>query len=140
MRILLDENFPLALLWKLQEEGHQVDHIILLGLRGAPDRAIVDRLNSEDVLLLTQDQEFLGPVSHSLECHSVARNPKSADISTSRDLAQGNPRVLLSQLARDGVRGIRRWKAMPVAENLNRNDPMGRDRHCGIQMGAVLNR
>ena len=60
MRILLDENFPLALLWKLQEEGHQVDHIILLGLRGAPDRAIVDRLNSEDVLLLTQDQEFLG--------------------------------------------------------------------------------
>ncbi|MGH7924186.1 MAG: DUF5615 family PIN-like protein [Candidatus Binatus sp.] len=59
MRILLDENFPLALLWKLQEEGHQVDHIILLGLRGAPDRAIVDRLNSEDLLLLTQDQEFL---------------------------------------------------------------------------------
>ena len=60
MRILLDENFPLALLWKLQEEGHQVDHIILLGLRGAPDRAIVDRLNSEDFLLLAHDQEFLG--------------------------------------------------------------------------------
>ncbi len=60
MRILLDENFPLALLWKLQEEGHQVDHIILLGLRGAPDSAIVDRLNSEDHLLLTHDQEFLG--------------------------------------------------------------------------------
>jgi predicted nuclease of predicted toxin-antitoxin system len=59
MRILLDENFPLALLWKLQEQGHQVDHIILLGLRGAPDRAIIDRLNSEDLLLLTHDQEFL---------------------------------------------------------------------------------
>jgi predicted nuclease of predicted toxin-antitoxin system len=59
MRILLDENFPLALLWKLQEEGHQVDHIILLGLRGAPDRTIIDRLNSEDLLLLTHDQEFL---------------------------------------------------------------------------------
>jgi predicted nuclease of predicted toxin-antitoxin system len=59
MRILLDENFPLALLWKLQDEGHQVDHIILLGLRGASDRAIIDRLNSEDILLLTHDQEFL---------------------------------------------------------------------------------
>ena|SRR5579862_1199794 len=59
MRILLDENFPLALLWKLQEEGHQVDHIILLGLRGAPDRAITNRLNSEDLLFLTHDQEFL---------------------------------------------------------------------------------
>ena len=59
MRILLDENFPLALLWKLQEEVHQVDHIILLGLRGAPDRAIINRLNSEEVLFLTHDQEFL---------------------------------------------------------------------------------
>ena len=59
MRILLDENFPLALLWKLQEEGHQVDHIILLGMRGVPDRAIIDLLNSEELLLLTHDQEFL---------------------------------------------------------------------------------
>jgi len=59
MRILLDENFPLALLWKLQEEGHEVDHIILLGLRGATDRVIVDRLKSEDLLLLTHDTEFL---------------------------------------------------------------------------------
>ena len=66
MRILLDENFPLALLWKLQEEGHQVDHIILLGLRGAPDQAIIDRLNSDAVLLLTNDQEFLErPLSRS---------------------------------------------------------------------------
>ncbi len=59
MKILLDENFPLALLRRLREEGHHVDHIILLGLRGAPDRAIIDRLNSEDLLFLTHDQEFL---------------------------------------------------------------------------------
>jgi len=78
MRILLDENFPLALLWKLQEEGHQVDHIILLGLRGAPDRAITNRLNSEDLLFLTHDQ-VSGTVSHSLACHNFACNPKSAD-------------------------------------------------------------
>ena len=59
MRILLDENFPLALLWKLQEEGYQADHVILLGMRGATDRAIVDRLKSEDHIFLTHDQEFL---------------------------------------------------------------------------------
>ena len=59
MRILLDENFPLALVRRLREERIEVDHIILLGLRGTPDSTILDRLNSEDILFLTQDQEFL---------------------------------------------------------------------------------
>jgi len=58
MRILLDEHFPLALVGRLQEEGYHVDHIILLGIRGTADRAIVDLLNSEDILFLTHDQEF----------------------------------------------------------------------------------
>jgi predicted nuclease of predicted toxin-antitoxin system len=60
MRILLDENFPLALVRGLQEAGREVEHIILLGLRGAPDTVIIDRLNSENLLFLTHDQEFLG--------------------------------------------------------------------------------
>jgi predicted nuclease of predicted toxin-antitoxin system len=59
MKILLDENFPLALVRKIQRQGREAEHIILLGLRGAPDSLIVDRLNSEDLLFLTQDQEFL---------------------------------------------------------------------------------
>jgi predicted nuclease of predicted toxin-antitoxin system len=59
MKILLDENFPLALVRQLQRQGREAEHIILLGLRGAPDSLIVDRLNAEDVLFLTQDQEFL---------------------------------------------------------------------------------
>jgi hypothetical protein len=59
MRILLDENFPLPLVWKLQDEGHEVGHIILLGLRGTPDSAIIERLNSEELLFFTHDQEFL---------------------------------------------------------------------------------
>ncbi len=59
MKILLDENFPLALVRELQKTGRQIDHIITLGLRGAPDSAIVERLNSEEILFLTQDQEFL---------------------------------------------------------------------------------
>lgn len=53
MRILLDENFPLALVRRLQEEGREVEHIILLGLRGVPDNRIIDRLNSQDLIFLT---------------------------------------------------------------------------------------
>jgi hypothetical protein len=45
--------------WRLREEGRAVEHIILLGLRGTPDSAITRRLKSEELLFLTQDQEFL---------------------------------------------------------------------------------
>ena len=66
MKILLDENFPLALVHSLRREGLEVDHIILLSLRGAPDSTIIDKLNSEDLLFLTHDQEFLAlPLSRS---------------------------------------------------------------------------
>lgn len=81
MRILLDENFPLALLRRLRQEGHQVDHIILLGLRGAPDHAIVDRLNAEDLLFLTHDQEFLD-LSLSRSRAIVSRVTQSLPIAT----------------------------------------------------------
>ena len=47
MRILLDENFPLALVRKLRDEGRDAEHIIALGLRGSPDSRILERLNSE---------------------------------------------------------------------------------------------
>ena len=66
MRIPLDEDFPLALVRRLRDEGREVDHIILLGLRGTPDLNIVARLDSEDILFLTQDQEFSAlPRAHS---------------------------------------------------------------------------
>ncbi|HYB89685.1 MAG TPA: DUF5615 family PIN-like protein [Candidatus Binataceae bacterium] len=59
MKILLDENFPLALVRKLREEGREVEHIILLGLRGLPDIDIVERLTAEEILFLTHDEDFL---------------------------------------------------------------------------------
>jgi hypothetical protein len=59
VKFLLDENFPLPLYHRLQAIGHDVDHIIVLGLRGAPDQAIRQRLAAEDVVFLTQDTEFL---------------------------------------------------------------------------------
>ena len=44
MNILLDENFPLGLVRVLQQDGHNVEHIITLGWRGAPDERIRERL------------------------------------------------------------------------------------------------
>jgi Domain of unknown function (DUF5615) len=59
MKILLDENFPLALVQELCDDGREAEHIILLGLRGSPDSTIIARLNSQELLFLTHDQEFL---------------------------------------------------------------------------------
>ncbi len=59
MRVLLDESFPVQLHRRLSEEGYEVDHMILLGQRGAPDSDIRRRLADEDDLVfLTQDTEF----------------------------------------------------------------------------------
>ena len=58
MRILLDENCPLALYHRLRGAGVAVEHIIVLGQRGLPDREIRARLAREELVFLTQDTEF----------------------------------------------------------------------------------
>lgn len=59
MKILLDENFPLALLRSLLADGANAEHIITLGLRGVSDARIRERLTDPEVLFLTQDDDFL---------------------------------------------------------------------------------
>jgi hypothetical protein len=59
LKILLDENFPLALYRSLKAEGKDVEHIITLGLRGTSDQHIRERLFDKDVLFLTHDDDFL---------------------------------------------------------------------------------
>ena len=59
MRILLDENFPLALHHQLVQAGYEAEHIILLGQRGLRDAVIRRRLHSEPLLFLTHDGGFL---------------------------------------------------------------------------------
>ncbi len=59
MRILLDENFPLALLRSLLSDGETAEHIITLGWRGVSDARIRERLSDPEVLFLTQDDDFL---------------------------------------------------------------------------------
>ena len=58
MIILLDENFPLALYSRLRREGFQAEHI-LLGQRGILDSRIMARLEKEELLFLTQDEDFV---------------------------------------------------------------------------------
>lgn len=59
MIVLLDENFPLGLIRSLQNDGLSAQHIITLGWRGASDARIRERLQDDQVLFLTQDEDFL---------------------------------------------------------------------------------
>ena len=59
MKVLLDENFPLALHRSLETGGVDVEHIITLGWRGASDQRIRERLVDHELLFLTQDEDFL---------------------------------------------------------------------------------
>jgi hypothetical protein len=57
MTILLDENFPLQLYRRLVEDGKSAEHI-LFGQRGIPDEQIIQRLRTEKLLFLTQNEDF----------------------------------------------------------------------------------
>jgi hypothetical protein len=59
VRILLDENFPLALYRRLRALGEDAEHVIESGPRGIADSVIRGRLEREEVLFLTQDDEFM---------------------------------------------------------------------------------
>jgi Domain of unknown function (DUF5615) len=59
VKVLLDENFPLALLRCLHKAGIEADHIITLNQRGIPDARIRERLRDEHLLFVTQDTDFL---------------------------------------------------------------------------------
>ena len=58
MIVLLDENFPLRLYTRVQKEGLALQHILLTD-RGIHDSQIIARLRQEELLFLTQDEDFL---------------------------------------------------------------------------------
>ena len=55
--ILLDENFPLRFYTRLQKEDFSAEHILLTH-REIHDQDIFIRLRQEELLFLTQDQDF----------------------------------------------------------------------------------
>ena len=59
MKVFLDENFPLTLVHQLREDGHDAEHVITIGWRGASDARIAERLVETDLVFLTQDEAFL---------------------------------------------------------------------------------
>jgi Domain of unknown function (DUF5615) len=77
VRILLDENFPLALHRALREANHQSEHIIELGLQGISDARILERLAREELLFLTQDEDFLGVRTELKAVVMVSRVPQA---------------------------------------------------------------
>lgn len=85
MNVFLDENFPLALVHRLRDDGHHVDHVITLGWRGASDARIAERLVDADLLFLTEDEDFLftRALTHSLCFRVLSRRGCYASASIS---------------------------------------------------------
>ena len=52
-------EFPLALVHRLRDDGFDAEHVITIGWRGASDDQIRGRLTDDEVLFLTQDEDFL---------------------------------------------------------------------------------
>lgn len=80
MKILLDENFPLPLYRRLLETGHEAEHVIVLGQRGAPDAVLRDRLVAEELVLLTQDTEFERLPSGEIVAWAVDTSPEGVSV------------------------------------------------------------
>lgn len=81
MRILLDENFPLALLHNLRKDGRETEHIITMGWRGTTDQRIREQFLDRSVLFLTQDEDFLlgKPVVATVVVSRVKRSRRLAE-------------------------------------------------------------
>jgi hypothetical protein len=58
VKLLLDENFPLALYRRLRDAGQDVEHVIVMGQRGVGDDVLRSRLDREALVFLTHDDEF----------------------------------------------------------------------------------
>jgi hypothetical protein len=83
LRFLLDENFPIALEQRMAEAGIDVEHVITSGRRGMPDAAIRRRLAADpDLVLLTQDEEFLEEPGDARGKIVVSRVPQRLPLET----------------------------------------------------------
>ena len=83
-----------------------VEHIILLELRGAPNSAIIVRLNSEKLLFLAHDQEFLDlPLARSAVI--ISRVPQSLPLGVRLEMwLKAIREFFSSSLEREALRGL----------------------------------
>jgi hypothetical protein len=123
VNIVLDENFPLGMVRVLQQDGHQVEHIITLGWRGASDSRIRDLLRDSGLLFLTQDDDFFssGSVAAIVIVSRVRQaRPLRERIAlwraAIRDLSAAAPAGRLFELTDAGV--LRPWRTGQSDESL----------------------
>ena len=110
MKVLLDENFPLALVRVFEGDGFKVDHIITLGWRGASDERIRERLTDRELIFFTQDDDFLsGPQVGATVVVSRVRQARPIKDriqvwrSAVKQLVDKNETVRLYELSDDGT-------------------------------------
>lgn len=59
MRFLIDAQLPPGLATRLQENGHDADHVSELGLESAEDSTIWAKAMELGAILLTKDEDFV---------------------------------------------------------------------------------
>ncbi|MHB1710670.1 MAG: DUF5615 family PIN-like protein [Acidimicrobiales bacterium] len=85
--MLLDENFPIQLYRRLQEVGHDAEHIIVLGLRCLPDTEIRHRLAIEANLVFpTRDTEFSELPAATVATVMISRVPQAIPVAERVDM------------------------------------------------------
>jgi predicted nuclease of predicted toxin-antitoxin system len=104
---LVDESVPLSAGAALREEGHNARHVVDVGLRGAPDKAIFARAQEEGWIIVTRDLDFGNLLDYPLGTHAgiiVLRLPSTFTALQIRDtlhafIAGVEPDVLRNALA-----------------------------------------
>jgi predicted nuclease of predicted toxin-antitoxin system len=61
MKILLDENVPVDVLFILRGAGHQADSVNFLGWKGLKNGALIQQAQANYDLFLTRDKDFEEP-------------------------------------------------------------------------------
>ena len=59
MKFVVDEPLPPALAHWLTERGHVAEHVVGIGLGGAPDVAIRDYAEATGAIIATKDEDYI---------------------------------------------------------------------------------
>lgn len=70
MRIVVDEDLPLAVAQLLRESGFEAKHVRELGLAGQPDSNVIAAAREKTALLFTADLHFSNLLTYPLGTHS----------------------------------------------------------------------
>ena len=70
MRFLLDENFPRSVTAFLEEKGHEVVDLRVIGLLGASDTVIAEKAIEVGAVVLTTDRDFFHTFPNVYPAHS----------------------------------------------------------------------